>query len=158
MIYTAGILKRKDHSTNKCSLLFVIFVWLTENTQSFFAQKFRQFNFNFYKATYICMYIFLLSTFETTAKWIFERSFLAHLVLIARSKKSLLSISKLSIKNGSSLNVSRSVYRVGWSRVEWGVAYTHMGHTVSPKMGVLQYKIGQTVSPLSTTVQHVHIV
>ena len=43
------------------------------------------------------------------------------------------------------------VYRVDWPRVEW-VGPTHMGHTPTLKIGILQCKTGQPVWLLSTTV------
>ena len=37
--------------------------------------------------------------------------------------------------------VKLEVYKVGWPRVEWA-GTTHMGHTPTLQMGILQYKIG----------------
>ena len=37
--------------------------------------------------------------------------------------------------------VNLEVYRVGWPKVEWA-GPTHMGHTPTLQMGILQYKIG----------------
>ena len=37
--------------------------------------------------------------------------------------------------------VKLEVYKVGWPRVEWA-GPTHMGHTPTLQMGILQYKMG----------------
>ena len=47
--------------------------------------------------------------------------------------------------------VKLEVYRVSWPKGEWA-GPTHMGHTPTLKMVLLQYKIGQPVWLLSTTV------
>ena len=78
-----------------------------------------------------------MSTFETTTILIFERSIFFILVLFDKLEKCNCS----PFQNYSSKNAHLEVYRVGWPREEWA-GPTHMGHTPTLQMGILQYKIG----------------